>query len=233
MEKAIPLAITLKESVCSQLSQWAKAEGLVLSPKEPLAHEVLASVASHFIQRTLAESPCSLGDNLGKVQAEKSASLSLVHDLVTLRQKVESLSQRVAQLEEATLHTFQQATLSSSSAAKSLRDLRDKSPRRRKSAPDSSSGGTVADRPEEWLSTADAFRLLGGDPEDSNSTISSLDGTRSVKFNTFRLWQSSESYAAFGLELNRRRRLSKKPCLRFLSVEVSSSDPVRVNGESA
>ncbi len=233
MEKAISLAITLKESVCSQLSRWAQAEGLVGSPEEPLADEVLAYVASYLIEQALAKDPCSLGNNLAKVQVEKSASLSLVHDLVTLRQKVESLTERVAQLEEATLHTSQQASLSSSSAAKSLRDLRNQSPCRRKSAPDSSSGGTGADRPQEWLSTADAFRMLGGDPEDSNSTISSLDGTRSVKFNTFRLWQSSESYAAFGLELNRRRRLSKKPCLRFLSDEALTTDTVRVNGESA
>ncbi|MEN9221651.1 MAG: hypothetical protein Q6M04_04360 [Thermostichus sp. BF3_bins_97] len=111
--------------------------------------------------------------------------------------------------------------------------MRDKSHRKQKPYPSSSSEDLAAESPEVWLSTADAFRALGGDPENSNSTISSLDGTRSVKFNTFRLWQSSESYEAFGLELNRRRRLSKKPCLRFLSDEVAVVDVVRVNGETA
>lgn len=69
MEKVIPLTITLKESVCSQLSRWAKEQGFVLSSEEPIAHEALATVVSHLIQQVLAEDPYHRGDGLGKAPA--------------------------------------------------------------------------------------------------------------------------------------------------------------------
>lgn len=135
------------------------------------------------------------------------------------------LTQRVAQLEEIALISSQQVSSHPTPAASAFKGRPSSNGRK-----SSTSSALIQDRPEEWLSTADAFRALGGDPEDSDSTVSSLDGTRIVKFNTFRLWQSSEAYEAFGLELNRRRRLSKKPCLRFLSPEMPA---VNVSGESA
>ncbi|MEN9230389.1 MAG: hypothetical protein Q6L68_05740 [Thermostichus sp. DG02_5_bins_236] len=135
------------------------------------------------------------------------------------------LTHRVAQLEEAATTLSRQAPSQTTPAASALKGRHSSNAHK-----SSTSSALIQDRPEEWLSTADAFRALGGDPEDSDSTVPSLDGTRSVKFNTFRLWQSSEAYEAFGLELNRRRRLSKKPCLRFLSAEMPA---VNVSGESA
>lgn len=82
----------------------------------------------------------------------------------------------------------------------------------------------------EWMSTADAFRALGGDPLDRNSTIFAPGSSKPVKFNTFRLWQSPRKYASLGLELDRRRRMSKKPCLRFKQDLLRQISKVSVTG---
>lgn len=69
METARPLAITLDQHVCSQLSQWAKEQKLLLSSAESLTDEGLASVASYFIQWALAQEANPTNNQLGKAQA--------------------------------------------------------------------------------------------------------------------------------------------------------------------
>lgn len=69
METVRPLAITLKQHVCSQLSQWAKEQRLLPSSAESLTDEGLASVVSHFIQWALAQEVSSTDNQLGKAQA--------------------------------------------------------------------------------------------------------------------------------------------------------------------
>ncbi|RMH78704.1 MAG: hypothetical protein D6680_01320 [Cyanobacteria bacterium J007] len=67
----------------------------------------------------------------------------------------------------------------------------------------------------EWLAVKEAFEQLGGDPSDVNAVVTSLDGSRSVKFNRFRVLSASD-YQAFGLEFRPDRRRRRLPCLRLL-----------------
>ncbi len=66
---------------------------------------------------------------------------------------------------------------------------------------------------DEWLSVKEAFTWLGGNPNQSNSTVSSRDGSRSITFNRFRVLNASD-YKLFGLEFKQDRRQRKLPCLR-------------------
>lgn len=71
--------------------------------------------------------------------------------------------------------------------------------------------------PGEWLTVKEAFRRLGGDPDNAASVVTSLDGKRKVKFGTFRTL-TVQDYKAFGLELSGSRRGAKKPYLRMVVV---------------
>ncbi|MBK4732939.1 hypothetical protein JJD41_24150 [Oxynema sp. CENA135] len=85
-----------------------------------------------------------------------------------------------------------------------------KSSQKRAIAEKSSKGGG-----SEWLAVKEAFEQLGGDPSDVNAVVTSLDGSRSVKFNRFRVLSASD-YQAFGLEFRPDRRRRRLPCLRLL-----------------
>lgn len=65
----------------------------------------------------------------------------------------------------------------------------------------------------DWLTVKEAYEWLGGDPDDPDSQVTSSDGTRSVKFNRFRVLSASD-YQAFGLEFRPDRRRRRQPCLR-------------------
>ncbi len=67
----------------------------------------------------------------------------------------------------------------------------------------------------EWLTAKEAFRRLGGDPDNPASVVTSLDGTRSIKFNRFKVLTTPD-YKAFGLEFSPARRSKKQPCFRLL-----------------
>jgi len=68
---------------------------------------------------------------------------------------------------------------------------------------------------DEWLSVKEAFLLLGGNPNQSNSTVSSRDGSRAITFNRFRVLNASD-YKLFGLEFRPERRHRKQPCLKLI-----------------
>jgi hypothetical protein len=74
--------------------------------------------------------------------------------------------------------------------------------------------GTAADAPR-WLTLEDAFRYLGGDPNDSNSTVSTVNGSSSIPFRRFRALKNPEEFQLFGLEADVTRRDANKPWLRW------------------
>ncbi len=67
-----------------------------------------------------------------------------------------------------------------------------------------------------WLTPEAVFYQLGGDPDDPKSTITSLDGTRTLSFPRFRALRTPEEFRNFGLEIHSGRRQAAKPWLRFL-----------------
>ncbi len=67
----------------------------------------------------------------------------------------------------------------------------------------------------EWMTAKQAFQALGGDPGDRNSSVSSIDGLKQIKFSTFKSKTSSE-LKPFGLELSQDRKRRRQPCYRFL-----------------
>ena len=80
---------------------------------------------------------------------------------------------------------------------------------------------TKKSEPGEWLTVKEAFRRLGGDPDNAASVVTSLDGRRKVKFGTFRTL-TVQDYKAFGLELSGSRRGAKKPYLRIMAIEFQN-----------
>jgi hypothetical protein len=72
----------------------------------------------------------------------------------------------------------------------------------------------TADAPR-WMTLEDAFRYLGGDPNDSNSAVSTVNGSSSMLFRRFRALKNPEEFRSFGLEADVTRRDANKPWLRW------------------
>jgi hypothetical protein len=72
----------------------------------------------------------------------------------------------------------------------------------------------TADTPR-WMTLEDAFRYLGGDPNDSNSAVSMVNGSSSIPFRRFRALKNPEEFRLFGLEADVTRRDANKPWLRW------------------
>lgn len=66
-----------------------------------------------------------------------------------------------------------------------------------------------------WMTLEDAFRYLGGDPNDSNSAVSTVSGSTSMPFRRFRVLKNPEEFQSFGLEADVTRRDANKPWLRW------------------
>ena len=68
-----------------------------------------------------------------------------------------------------------------------------------------------------WMTLEDAFKVLGGDPKNPKSVITTLNGQGSLSFSRFCMLRSEGEFRAFGLECNWGRRQAKQPWLRQLS----------------
>ncbi|MGB8702629.1 MAG: hypothetical protein WCD18_24715 [Thermosynechococcaceae cyanobacterium] len=66
-----------------------------------------------------------------------------------------------------------------------------------------------------WMSLEEAFRYLGGDPKNSDSTVTSVSGATSIPFRHFRILKSEADFRAFGLEVDFSRREANKPWIRW------------------
>jgi hypothetical protein len=66
-----------------------------------------------------------------------------------------------------------------------------------------------------WMSLEDAFRYLGGDPNDPNSVVKTLNGSASFPLRRFRTFKKPADFVAFGLEADLERRDHNKPWLRW------------------
>ncbi|NJM74941.1 MAG: hypothetical protein HC852_03155 [Acaryochloridaceae cyanobacterium RU_4_10] len=73
-------------------------------------------------------------------------------------------------------------------------------------------GSTDAPR---WMTLEDAFRYLGGDPNDSHSAVSTVNGSSSLPFRRFRALKNPAEFRSFGLEADVTRRDANKPWLRW------------------
>ncbi|MCG9891289.1 MAG: hypothetical protein MH252_09450 [Thermosynechococcaceae cyanobacterium MS004] len=72
----------------------------------------------------------------------------------------------------------------------------------------------ASDEPR-WLSIEEAFRYLGGDPSDSNSVVTTENGSTTIPFRRFRSLTSVTDFKAFGLDADLARRDAQKPWLRW------------------
>ncbi|BCX12020.1 MAG: hypothetical protein KatS3mg067_0958 [Thermosynechococcus sp.] len=75
----------------------------------------------------------------------------------------------------------------------------------------------TADPSHEWLTPEEAFQLLGGDPENPYSKVSTLDGKRRIGLSAFRRLVNTAEYADFGFEYASDRHVKNLPYLRPLS----------------
>jgi hypothetical protein len=66
-----------------------------------------------------------------------------------------------------------------------------------------------------WMSIEEAFRYLGGNPKDTNSTVNNLNGSLSIPFRRFQLLKTAAEFRAFGLEIDPMRQAANKPWLRW------------------
>jgi hypothetical protein len=66
-----------------------------------------------------------------------------------------------------------------------------------------------------WLTVEEAFRYLGGDPNNSDSTVTTENGATTLPFRRFRLLTSAADFKAFGLDADLTRRDTQKPWLRW------------------
>lgn len=73
--------------------------------------------------------------------------------------------------------------------------------------------------PGEWLSRPDAFRALGGNPDDKASRVASVDGKRSIGYQTFRLPKTNPQLPAYGLEFSPERHGSGLPSVRLIATK--------------
>jgi len=62
----------------------------------------------------------------------------------------------------------------------------------------------------EWMTARQAFQALGGNSDDRDSSVSSADGLKQIKFSTFKSKTSSE-LKSFGLELSQDRKRRRQP----------------------
>ncbi len=85
------------------------------------------------------------------------------------------------------------------------------------STPTLERSASLASEFPEWMTARQAFQALGGDPGDRNSSVSSSDGLKQIKFSTFKSKTSSE-LKPFGLELSQERKRRRQPCYRFLKI---------------
>jgi uncharacterized Zn finger protein (UPF0148 family) len=76
----------------------------------------------------------------------------------------------------------------------------------------------TADIPR-WMTLEDAFRYLGGDPNDSNSAVSTVNGSASIPFRRFRALKNPDEFRSFGLEADGTRRDANKPWLRWTDAD--------------
>ena len=73
----------------------------------------------------------------------------------------------------------------------------------------------------DWMTAKQAFEFLGGDPDDRDSSVSSANGLKQIRFCTFKSKTSSE-LKPFGLELNQDRKRQRHPCYRLLKPNPKS-----------
>jgi hypothetical protein len=66
-----------------------------------------------------------------------------------------------------------------------------------------------------WMSVEDAFRYLGGNPKDTDSTVNNVSGSLTISFRRFRLLRTAAEFRAFGLEMDPMRQAANKPWLRW------------------
>lgn len=72
------------------------------------------------------------------------------------------------------------------------------------------------DPSKEWLTPEEAFQLLGGNPDNPNSKVSTLDGKRRIGLSAFRRLVNTAEYADFGFQYSSDRHLKNLPYLRRL-----------------
>ena len=80
----------------------------------------------------------------------------------------------------------------------------------------------------EWMTARQAFESLGGDPSNRDSSVRSADGSKQIKFSTFKKKTSSE-LKPFGLELSQDQKRRRLPCYRLL--KPSDEDILRLIGD--
>ncbi len=66
-----------------------------------------------------------------------------------------------------------------------------------------------------WLTLEEAFRYLGGDPANSDSVVTTENGSTSLPFRRFRTLTSVADFKSFGLDADLTRREAQKPWLRW------------------
>jgi hypothetical protein len=66
-----------------------------------------------------------------------------------------------------------------------------------------------------WLTLEEAFRYLGGDPANSESVVTTENGSTSLPFRRFRTLTSVADFKSFGLDADLTRREAQKPWLRW------------------
>ncbi|HEY9825905.1 MAG TPA: hypothetical protein V6D19_10685, partial [Stenomitos sp.] len=69
-----------------------------------------------------------------------------------------------------------------------------------------------------WMTVEDAFRYLGGDPKDSDSVVTAVNGSFSLPLRRFKLLKTKSEFEAFGLEADFTRRDANKPWLRWVDL---------------
>ncbi|URR35597.1 hypothetical protein NBE99_00175 [Thermosynechococcus sp. HN-54] len=74
----------------------------------------------------------------------------------------------------------------------------------------------TGDPNKEWLTPEEAFQLLGGDPANPRSKVSTLDGKRRIGLSAFRRLVNTAEYADFGFQYSSDRHLKNLPYLRRL-----------------
>jgi hypothetical protein len=74
---------------------------------------------------------------------------------------------------------------------------------------------TVSKSP--WITPQEAFEALGGDLDDPQSVVRTLNGEAAVSFARFRVMKSEREWQAFGYEMSAARRDADKSWVRRLT----------------
>lgn len=65
-----------------------------------------------------------------------------------------------------------------------------------------------------WITPEEAFMVLGGQPNNPQSVVRTLNGQAAVSFARFQTLRSEREWQAFGFEADTVRRETDKPWLR-------------------